>query len=143
MFDLKRMPPIERRADGSLPRMTGRQKQRAVRLIRHRCSAYDGGNCLDLDDGEEVICPQTISYSVCCKFFHRVLLYDESGKTLEAELFKKDAVKHCVICGAMFVSASNRAKYCADCKAVAQRQQKAEYARRYRAKSRKIEVRMS
>ena len=122
--------------------MTGRQKQRAVRLIRHRCSACDNGNCLYLDDGEEVVCPQTISYSVCCKFFRRVLLCDEAGQTLEAELFKKDAVKNCVICGATFVSTSNRAKYCADCKAVAQRQQKAEYARKYRAKRRKIEVRM-
>ena len=143
MRERKKMPPIVRMADGSLPRMTARQRQHAVRLIRSLCNACDNGNCLYLDDGEEAVCPQTISYSVCCKFFRRVLLYDESGKTLEAELFKKDAVKHCVICGATFVSTSNRAKYCADCKAVAQRQQKAEYARKHRAKSGKIEVRMS
>ena len=143
MFDFKRMAPIERKPDGSLPRMTDRQKQSAVRLIRHRCSACYNGNCLYLDDGEEVICPQTISYSVCCKFFRHVLLRDDSGKTLETELFKKDSVKHCTICGVTFVSTSNRAKYCAGCKAIAQRQQKAEYARKYRAKRRKIEVRMS
>ena len=93
MFDIKAMPPIERNPDGSLPRMTGRQKQSAVRLIRHRCSAYDSGNCLYLDNGEEVVCPQTSSYSVCCKFFRHVLLHDENEKTLEAELFKKDSVK--------------------------------------------------
>ena len=143
MFDLKKLPPIERKADGSLPCMTGRQKQDAVRLIRHRCSANDKGNCLYLDDGEEVICPQTISYSVCCKFFRRVLLRDEAGKDLEAELFHKDDIKHCVICGETFISTSNRAKYCATCKANVQRKQKAEYARRRRADSRKIEVKMS
>lgn len=88
MFNIKAMPSIERKPDGSLPHMMGRQKQHAVRLIRERCSAYDGGNCLYLDDGEEVFWPQTISCSVCCKFFRHVLLHDEDGKTLKAELFK-------------------------------------------------------
>ncbi len=143
MFDLKKLPPIERKPDGSLPRMTGRQKQDAVRLIRHRCSAYYHGNYLYLDDGEEVICPQTISYSVCCKFFRRVLLRDEAGKDLAAELFHKYAIRHCVICGEAFISTSNRAKYCNACKADIQRKQKAEYARRRRADSRKIEVKIS
>ena len=143
MFDLKKLLPIERKADGSLPRMTGRQKQDAVRLIRHRCSAHDKGNCLYLDDGEYVTCPQSISYSVCCKFFRRVLLRDEAGKDLEAELFHKDDIKHCVICGETFISTSNRAKYCNVCKADVQRKQKAEYARRRRAESRKIEAEIS
>ena len=143
MFELKTLPPIERKPDGSLPRMTGRQKQDAVRLIRKRCSAHDKGNCLYLDDGEEVVCPQCISYSVCCKFFRRVLLRDEEGKDLEAELFHKNDIKHCVICGEAFVSSSNRAKYCNDCKAAVQRKQKAEHARRRRADSRKIAVKMS
>ena len=142
MFDLKKLPPIERKADGSLPRMTGRQKQDAVRLIRKRCSAHDKGNCLYLDDGEYVVCPQCISYSVCCKFFRRVLLYDKDGEELEAELFRKDSIKHCVICGETFFSTSNRAKYCDTCKADVQRKQKAEYARRRRSESRKIEVKM-
>ena len=143
MFNLKKLPPIERKPDGSLPRMTGRQRQDAVRLIRKRCSAHDKGNCLYLDDGEEVVCPQCISYSVCCKFFRRVLLRDEAGKELEAELFHKDDIKHCVICGETFFSTSNRAKYCNTCKADVQRKQKAEYARRRRADSRKIEFKMS
>jgi len=34
----------------------------------------------------------------------------------------------------------NRAKYCANCKAIVQREQKAAYARRRRAESRKIEA---
>jgi len=77
MFNIKDLAPIERKPDGSLPRMTPQQKQKAVRLIKSICSNYDDGNCLLLDKGEEVICPQSISYSVNCKFFRRVLLEDK------------------------------------------------------------------
>ena len=34
---------------------------RAVRRLVHDCCNYDGGNCLLLDDGEECVCPQSIS----------------------------------------------------------------------------------
>ena len=54
MFPIKDLPPVERRADGSLYRMDAGQRREAVRLIKGRCSYYDGGNCLYLDDGEEV-----------------------------------------------------------------------------------------
>ena len=141
LFYLKLLPPIERQLDGALPRMTGRQRQRAVTLIRKLCSACDNGNCLYLDDGEEVPCPQTLSYSVCCKFFRWVLLRDIEGQALETELFGKDAMRRCAICGRAFLPGSNRAKYCDDCKTIAIRQQKAEYAKRYRAESRNIEQR--
>ena len=143
MRERKKLPPIARKPDGSLPRMTARQKQHAVRLIHDRCSACDDGNCLYLDNGEEAVCPQSICYSVCCKFFTHVLLHDKEGEELEVELFKKDAIKHCAICGRVFFSTANRAKYCDDCKATVQRKQKAEYARRRRAESRKIEVKIS
>ncbi len=141
LFHLELLPPIERQPDGPLPRMTGRQRQRAVTLIRKLCSACDNGNCLYLDDGEEVPCPQTLSYSVCCKIFRWVLLKDKAGGELETEIFGKDTMKRCAICGRAFLPGSNRAKYCDDCKVIALRQQKAEYAKRYRAESRKIEQR--
>ena len=139
LFHLELLPPVERKPGGSLPRMNGRQRQRAVTLIRKLCSACDNGNCLYLDDGEEVFCPQTLSYSVCCKFFRWVLLRDRKGQALEMELFGKDAMKRCTFCGRAFLPGSNRAKYCDDCKIIAIRQQKAEYAKRHRAESRKIE----
>ena len=91
-----------------------------------------------LDKGEEVPCPQSISYSVCCKFFRNVILEDNEGKKLKAKIFKDKAFKHCCRCGRAFYSPSNRAKYCTDCKAFAHRQQKAAYARAKRADSRKI-----
>ena len=95
MFPIKDLPPVERRADGSLYRMDAGQRREAVRLIKGRCSYYDGGNCLYLDDGEEVTCPQSISYSVCCKFFRHVLLKDEVGRGLEAAVFRREALKRC------------------------------------------------
>ncbi len=139
LFHLELLPPVERKPDGSLPRMNGRQRQRAVTLIRKLCSACDTGNCLYLDDGEEVPCPQTLSYSVCCKVFRWVLLKDREGQALETELFGKDTMKRCAICGRAFIPGSNRAKYCDGCRAIAQRRQKAEYAKRRRANSRTIE----
>ena len=38
------------------------QQYRAVRRLVHSCCNYDQGNCLLLDDGEECVCPQAISY---------------------------------------------------------------------------------
>ena len=139
LFHLDLLPPVERKPDGAPPRMTSRQRQRAVTLIRKLCSACDNGNCLYLDDGEEVPCPQMISYSVCCEFFRWVLLKDKAGQELETEIFGKDAMKRCAICGRAFLPGSNRAKYCDDCMIIAQRRQKAEYAKRCRANSRTID----
>ena len=51
MFHIKELPPVERRANGSLYRMDAKQRREAVRLIRERCSYYDSGNCLYLDRG--------------------------------------------------------------------------------------------
>ncbi len=62
-----KLPEIERKADGSLPRMTPAQRKRANALIRKAFCNYDNGNCLLLDDGDPCVCPQSISYSVCCK----------------------------------------------------------------------------
>ena len=54
---------------------------RAVRRLVHDCCNYDGGNCLLLDDGEECVCPQSISYSLICRWFRAAVLplYYHSG----------------------------------------------------------------
>ena len=129
MFKIKDLPPIERVADGSLPRMTPGQRQKAVRLIRQICCNYDDGNCLLLDGA----CVQSISYSVNCKFFRRVLLEDPAGQSLKAEIFRDDTTKRCNVCGRAFQSKSNNAKYCGDCAKEVQRKQKAAHARKKRA----------
>lgn len=125
--------PIERRTDGSLPRMTPGQRRRANSLIRRKCCNYDNCNCLLLDDGEECVCVQSISYSVCCTWFrHAVLPLD---KPLETEIFHSGDVKRCAVCGAAFVPGSNRAKYCEACAKEIHRKQKNASGRKRRNKA--------
>lgn len=121
---------IERKPDGSLPRMTSRQRQAAVKLIRDICSNYDNGNCVLLDD----LCPQSITYSVNCKFFRWVLLEDGDGLKLKAELFRDDTMRRCTVCGKVYQSKSNNAKYCYGCSKDTLRNQKAAYARKRRSR---------
>ena len=75
-----------------------------------------------LADGEECVCPQTISYSVCCKWFRWAVLPQD--KALEADIFRSTSVKRCAECGAAFVPRSNRAKYCEACARRVHRRQK-------------------
>ena len=86
----KRLPPIERKPDGSLYRMTPAQRKQANALIRRECCCYEDGNCMLLDDGDTHTCPQTISFSVCCKWFRWSVL-PQIG-TLEAEVFREMAL---------------------------------------------------
>ena len=132
IFNIKDLPPIEHSPDGSLPRMTPRQRQRANILILNVCCNYDDGNCLLLDDGDACVCVQSISYSVCCKFFRRIVLQSKESAVLKAELLQKDALHRCLVCNSPFASTSNNAKYCAKCAPAIQRKQKAAYARKQR-----------
>ena len=52
MSNFKALPPIERKPDGSLPRMTPKQRQAAIQLIRNICCNYDDGNCILLYKGD-------------------------------------------------------------------------------------------
>ena len=61
----KDLPPLERRPDGSLYRMTPAQRKQAASLIRRECCCCEDGNCIVLDDGDTCTCPQTISFSAC------------------------------------------------------------------------------
>ena len=132
-FKTQALRPIERNPDGTLSRMTPRQRQVAVRLIKNICCNYDRGNCLLLDNGERCVCVQGISYSVNCKYFRWVLLEDKDGKSLKAELFRDETSKRCFVCGGAFQSKSNNAKYCRDCAENVQRKQKAAHARKRRS----------
>ena len=128
---LKNLPPIERNPDDSLSRMTPGQRKRANALIRRECCNYDSGNCLWLDDGEEHTCPQSISYSVNCKWFRWWVLPQD--KPLEAEIFHSGDIKRCAVCGAAFIPKSNRAKYCEKCAGEVHRKQKAASERKRRS----------
>ena len=91
----KRLLPIEHRQDGSLYRLTPVQRKQANALIRRECCCYEDGNCMLLDDGDAHTCPQTISFSVRCKWFRWAVL-PQIG-TLEAEIFRDKELKRCEI----------------------------------------------
>ena len=61
-----------------IPIMTYSQYRRARKLV-HQCCNYESGNCLALDDGEEYLCVQSISYFLLCMWFRAAVLHlDES-----------------------------------------------------------------
>ena len=78
-----------------LIRLTPSQRKRCNRLIRKLCANYDEGNCLLLDDGETCVCPQTISFSLLCKYFRRAVL--PADKALCADIYNERTVL-CVNC---------------------------------------------
>lgn len=114
-----------------IPVMDYQQYRRARRLV-HECCNYDCGNCLALDDGEECVCVQSISYSLLCRWFRAAVL--PLDKDLEAALFHRADRKRCSVCGAYFLPGSNRAKYCPDCAGRMKRIKAAERKRKQRAK---------
>ena len=101
-----------------IPHMNYQQYRTARRLV-HSCCNYDGGCCLLLDNGEECVCPQSITYSLVCRWFRAAVLPLDAG--LYAALLYRDRMKPCAICGSYYVPKSNRAKYCPDCAVAARR----------------------
>ena len=97
-----------------IPVMDYRQYRRARRLV-HECCNYIDGNCIALDDGEECVCVQSISYSLLCRWFRAAVLPQD--KELETALFHRLNAKKCAVCEALFTPGSNRAKYCPECAA--------------------------
>lgn len=115
-------------------RLTPPQCRRANALARRECCNYDGGNCILLDDGEECICPQIISYSLLCRWFCAAVL--PIDKDLYAEVYAPEDRRRCEICNKPFASKSNSVKYCPDCRKQIQRIQAAERKRKQRLLSR-------
>lgn len=76
-------------APREIRRMNEAQFRRARKLISHLCANCDGGNCLLLDDGEEHVCPQRISYSVLCRYFVAAVL--PADRELFADIMEKDS----------------------------------------------------
>ena len=133
-FDFAQYPPVERNQDGSLIRLPLKQWWAVKRLIREQCCHLDpDGNCLLLDDKEPVACPQLWSRSMCCIFLRFVLMKSADASDLEMSIFHGNEIRYCARCGRPFLPGGNRAKYCADCKVIARREQKAASSKRLRA----------
>lgn len=112
----------------NIPRMSYPQYRKARRLT-HACCNYCNRNCLLLDDGEECVCVQSISYSLLCRWFKVAVLPLDAA--LCAEITKgRDEIKRCAVCGAAFTPNSNRAKYCPDCAVQVRRKKEAERQRK-------------
>lgn len=107
--------------------MDYRQYRRVRRLV-HECCNYIDGNCIALDDGEECVCVQSISYSLLCRWFRAAVLPQD--KELETALFHRLDAKRCAVCGALFTPGSNRAKYCPECAVQVRRRKEAERQRK-------------
>ena len=73
-----------------IKRLTPPQSRKVNSLIKKECCNCDNGHCILLDDGEECVCPQLISYSLLCKWFQTAVL--PLDKLLYAELFKTEDV---------------------------------------------------
>lgn len=110
-----------------IPHMNYQQYRTARRLV-HSCCNYDGGCCLLLDDGEECVCPQSITYSLICRWFRAAVLPLDAG--LCAALLYRDRMKPCAVCGSYYVPKSNRAKYCPECAVASRRKKEAERQRK-------------
>lgn len=114
-----------------LKRLTPQQSRKVNALIKKTCCNCTAGNCILLDNGEECVCPQLISYSLLCKWFRNAVL--PADKLLYAELYQTEDKRRCVVCGAAFASTSNSVKYCPDCRKRITRKQAAERMRKRRA----------
>ena len=77
-----------------IPVMDYRQYRRVRRLV-HECCNYIDGNCIALDDGEECVCVQSISYSLLCRWFRTAILPQD--KELETALFHRLNAKKCAV----------------------------------------------
>ena len=75
-----------------IKRLTPPQSRKVNTLVRRTCCNCDNGNCILLDDGDECVCPQLISYSLLCKWFRIAVL--PADKELYAELSREFMVDY-------------------------------------------------
>lgn len=118
----------------AVKRLTPPQSRRVNALLKKECCNCIDGNCILLDDGDECVCPQLISYSLLCKWFRAAVL--PLDKELYADLYAPEDRRRCAVCGTSFASSSNSVKYCPDCRKRIQRRQAAERKRKQRLLSR-------
>ena len=119
-------------AASEILRMTYQQYRTARRLV-HECCNYDCRNCLLLDNGEECICPQSITYSLICKWFRAAVLPLDAG--LCAALLLPSAVgqRRCRECGRPFAPPEHNTLYFFACAAERTKRSKRAWARKNRA----------
>ena len=117
-----------------IKRLTPPQSRKVNALVHRECCNCMDGNCILLDDGEECVCPQLITYWLLCTWFRAAVL--PAAKDLYAELYAIEDRRRCEVCSVVFASSSNSVKYCPDCRKQIIRRQAAERKRKQREVSR-------
>ena len=118
----------------TVKRLSPPQCRKVNSLVKKECCNCDGGYCLLLDDGDECVCPQLISYSLLCRWFCAAVL--PADKELYADIYATEDRRRCEICNKPFASSSNSVKYCPDCRKQIQRIHATERKRKQRLLSR-------
>ena len=77
----------------AVKRLTPPQSRKVNALVKRECCNCVDGKCLLLDDGDECVCPQLISYSLLCKWFRVAVL--PADKLLYAELMNTEDKRRC------------------------------------------------
>ena len=103
-------------------------------VIKQYCCNYYDGDCILLDSDYHCTCPQSVSYSLLCKWFRDNVLPND--RKLYGELLIAETRKKCSVCGRYFIVQSNRAKYCDDCRKRITRLQAAQRKQKQREMSR-------
>ncbi len=116
-----------------LIQMTPKQRIRANKLIRSMCANFLDGKCICLD----CECPQTISYTLLCKYFKKAVL--PLDKDLEADVMQDGIELRCNDCGVPIEKTGNKKRYCERCSRKRYLAAKAKYEREKRYMRGKIE----
>lgn len=111
-------------------RLNPAQRRKVNLLIKQLCANCDGGECILLDDGEAVTCPQLLTASLCCTYFKAAVL--PADRPLFAELYSGKTKRRCIMCGVLFLPTGNRAVRCPVCAVKQKRRKAAERKRRQR-----------
>ena len=99
--------------------------------VRKECCNCIDDNCLLLDYGEEVTCPQLITlYSICCKYYAAAVL--PGNPELYAEVMESGK-KRCKQCGKLYTPHSKNQQYCHACGEMRKKEKARDRQRRFRA----------
>ena len=114
--------------------------RQAKQLARQECCNYSDGNCIYTDSTCHAINPMYPSIhsgAIGCEYFLSSVLglqpelHAAIRHRMEDELCAGTRWKECAFCKKPFLPGSNRQRYCADCRDLAQRIRVREKQRRY------------
>ena len=110
-------------------RLTHEQAAAVYECVLKNCANCVDGNCLLLDNGDFIPCPQLITRSLLCRYFINAVL--PGDRQLYGAIMGL-GTKPCARCGVGFYPRNGRAKYCDKCRPIVRRETERERKRRTR-----------